>query len=199
MYTFNNKSRDLVNVYFRPRPVAPFSKLSATFQDQNPIFRSKYNVIRAGPIQQTEKESCCLVFPSSTKREFGHYHVVVVQRRLRNVQKSVMHVQSCCFANLNHVQRNVQKRVMHVQSCCFANLNLLLFFPFSLPSPSSLPKQPNTNSISGLGKYQILRETRPLFYGRLQFLEPPGVVTPIYTCVRSTCRIARRNFLGNKV
>ena len=47
------------------------------------------------------KESCCLLFPSSTKREIRHFHFVVVQRRLRNVQKSVMHVQSCCFANLN--------------------------------------------------------------------------------------------------
>jgi len=26
-----------------------------------------------------EKESCCLVFPSSTKREFRHFHVVVGQ------------------------------------------------------------------------------------------------------------------------
>ena len=48
-----------------------------------------------------EKESCCLLFPSSTKREIRQFHVVVVQRRQRNVQKSVMHVQSCCFANLN--------------------------------------------------------------------------------------------------
>ena len=48
-----------------------------------------------------EKESCCLVFPSSTKRETWHFHVVVVQRRQRNVQKRVMHVQSCGFANLN--------------------------------------------------------------------------------------------------
>ena len=37
------------------------------------------------------------MFTSSTKREFRHFHVVVVQRRQRNVQKSVMHVQSCCF------------------------------------------------------------------------------------------------------
>ena len=37
----------------------------------------------------------------STKREIGRFHVLVVQRRLRNVQKSVMHVQSCYFANLN--------------------------------------------------------------------------------------------------
>ena len=29
-----------------------------------------------------EKESCCLVFPCSTKREIRHFHVVVVQRRL---------------------------------------------------------------------------------------------------------------------
>ena len=32
---------------------------------------------------------------------YRQFHVVVVQRRQRNVQKSVMHVQSCCFANLN--------------------------------------------------------------------------------------------------
>ena len=32
---------------------------------------------------------------------------------------------------------------MHVQGCCFANLNQLLFLPFSLPSPSSLLKLPN--------------------------------------------------------
>ena len=36
-----------------------------------------------------QKESCCLVFPSSTKREIRHFHVVAVQRRLRNVQKGV--------------------------------------------------------------------------------------------------------------
>ena len=40
-----------------------------------------------------EKEHRCLVFPSSTKREFRHLHVAVVQRRQRNVQKSVMHGQ----------------------------------------------------------------------------------------------------------
>ena len=45
-----------------------------------------------------EKDSCCLVFPSSTKREIRHFHVVVVQQRHRNVHKSVIHVQSCCFA-----------------------------------------------------------------------------------------------------
>ena len=51
--------------------------------------------------QSSEKEKyCCFVFPSSTEREIRHFYVVIVQRRQRNVQKSV-HVQSCCFANLN--------------------------------------------------------------------------------------------------
>ena len=51
-----------------------------------------------------------------------NFHVAVVQRWPKNVQKSVM----------------------HVQSCCFTNINLLLFLPFSLllPSPSLLPKLP---------------------------------------------------------
>ena len=44
-----------------------------------------------------EKESCCLVFTSSAKREIRHFHVVVGQRRQRKVQKSVMQVHSCCF------------------------------------------------------------------------------------------------------
>ena len=65
-----------------------------------------------------EKESCCIVFPSSTKREIGHFHVVVVQRRQRNVHKSVMHGQNCGFANP------------------------IPFSLFSLPSPSSDLKLP---------------------------------------------------------
>ena len=57
-----------------------------------------------------EKEGSCLVFTSSTKREITHFHVVVAQRR----------------------QRNIQKRVMHVQSCCFAKSTPIAFLPFSL-------------------------------------------------------------------
>ena len=45
-----------------------------------------------------EKESR-LVFKSSTKREIRHFHVIVVQCQKRNVQKSMMHMQYCCFAN----------------------------------------------------------------------------------------------------
>ena len=43
-----------------------------------------------------------LVFTSFTKRENRHFHVVVVQwRQKKNVQKSVLHLQSSCFVNLN--------------------------------------------------------------------------------------------------
>ena len=59
-----------------------------------------------------EKESCCLVFPSSTKREIRDFHVVVV-----DVQRRLI--------------RNLQKMAMPEQRCGFANLSLLLFFPYS--------------------------------------------------------------------
>ena len=58
-----------------------------------------------GPYLSLEKEkgNFCVVFTYSFKpvREIRRFHVAVVQRRLRNVQKSVMHVQSCCFVNIN--------------------------------------------------------------------------------------------------
>ena len=59
------------------------------------------------------------MFMSSTKRENRHFHVVVVQRPLRKVQKGVMHVHSC-----------------------FANYKPIAILPFSLRSPSSLLKLP---------------------------------------------------------
>ena len=48
-----------------------------------------------------EKENCCLEFTLSIKRITRKFHDVVVQLRHINGQKSVMHVQSCWFANLN--------------------------------------------------------------------------------------------------
>ena len=49
---------------------------------------------------QTEMvEFIALLFASSKKLKIWSFHVVVMQGRQRNVQKSVMHVQSCFFAN----------------------------------------------------------------------------------------------------
>ena len=67
-----------------------------------------------------EKESCCLVFPSLTNCEIGHFHVVVVQWQQRNVQKSMMHIQSCCFANLN--QFLFFSSCWHRHRCCLSSL-----------------------------------------------------------------------------
>ena len=52
---------------------------------------------------EKEKETFCVVFTYSIKRarEVRKFHVAVVQRWLKNVQKSVMHVSSCCFTNIN--------------------------------------------------------------------------------------------------
>ena len=53
-----------------------------------------------GPYLSLEKEKApfCVLFIKRA-HEIRKFHVAVVQPRLRNVQKSVMHVQSCCFAN----------------------------------------------------------------------------------------------------
>ena len=46
-----------------------------------------------------EKENFCVVLTYSMERarEIRKFHVAVLQQRLRNVQKSVMHVKSCFF------------------------------------------------------------------------------------------------------
>ena len=48
-----------------------------------------------------ENDSHSLKFTPSTKREVRRFQVVFLQWRQRNVQKRVIHVQSCCFANPN--------------------------------------------------------------------------------------------------
>ena len=55
---------------------------------------------RGGPARvQTEMlEFIALLFEFSSKLKILSFHVVVVQGRQRNVQKSAMHVQNCCFA-----------------------------------------------------------------------------------------------------
>ena len=54
------------------------------------------------PSLERERKFRRLLFTSSIIREIRHFHVVVVQWRQRNVQRSVMHVQSCCFAYQTH-------------------------------------------------------------------------------------------------
>ena len=46
-----------------------------------------------------ENDSHFLKFTPSTKREIRRFHVVFLQWRQRNVQKRLIHVPNCCFAN----------------------------------------------------------------------------------------------------
>ena len=65
------------------------------------FFFLELNSKRLYQSSEKDEESRCLLFTSFTKGEITPFHVVVVQWRQRNVQKNVMHVQSCCFARLN--------------------------------------------------------------------------------------------------
>ena len=65
-----------------------------------------------------EKESRCLVF-TSCQREIRHLHVIVMQKRQRNVQK---------------------KNVMHIEKLLL--IESIAFLPFSFSSSSSLLKLP---------------------------------------------------------
>ena len=42
-----------------------------------------------------------LTYPIKRARQIRKFHVAVVQRQLRNMQISLMQVQSCYFANIN--------------------------------------------------------------------------------------------------
>ena len=74
---------------------------------------------------------------SSRNREIRHFHrhVVLVQRRQRNVQKSVLHVQICYLPKPN------------------------AFLPFSLKPPSSFLNLPNKarNSTYDFGLSQVVQ------------------------------------------
>ena len=65
-------------------------------------------------VQREMVEFITLPFPYSSKLTIWSFHVVVVQKWQRNVQKSVMRVQSCCLANLTY---------------CFLTLTLPLLSP----------------------------------------------------------------------
>ena len=60
-----------------------------------------------------EKESRCLVFWPSTKRQIRHFHAIVLRWRQRNVQKSAMHVQ-IVFLRLQRGFPNIVLRKMNI-------------------------------------------------------------------------------------
>ena len=67
-------------------------------------------------MREKKKESRCLVFTFSTKREIRHFHVVVVKGR----------------------QRNVPRKRDALAKLLFGQFKPIAFLPFALTSPSSL-------------------------------------------------------------
>ena len=69
-------------------------------------------------IKVQEKKKKVVVLCSRPRQDvkFRHFHVVIVQRRQRNVQKSLMHLQICCFANLNQLLL-CRSRCRHRRHC----------------------------------------------------------------------------------
>ena len=98
--------------------VIPFHSISQMLRNFFRTFNSKGLFL----ISEKEKENCCLVFASYVKRE--------TRRFLRSIRATT--AKNC---TKTWIILSLQKSVMHEQSCCFADLNIV-FPPFSLVSPS---------------------------------------------------------------
>ena len=103
------------------------------------------------------KENSCVGFTNSIRqaREIRTFQVADLQRRLRNVQKkSVMHVQSCCFANVNRLVfcRSRCRR----RRCCLSDP--LLWSRMLLPCCSFHTPNLKSNFMIFWREYLILKE-----------------------------------------
>ena len=77
----------------------PIWSNSLTLSNASELF---WNWISINHIQvHEENEFCYCLFTSFTKREIRHFHGYSCSWRQRNVQKSVMRVESSCFFNLS--------------------------------------------------------------------------------------------------
>ena len=112
-----------------------FKREFALFQTSMILFSFK-NFLGLNPKEpylslEKEKENFCVVLTHFAKqvREIWKFHVEVVQRRLRNVQKSVVHVHSCCFADINLLlfSRSLSRRLCRWLACMF------FFIPIKVP------------------------------------------------------------------
>ena len=90
------------------KPIKSLKSLLALFQTSPILFnftqfgKSRrsflWNCLYCYLSVEKESDNFCVMFSYSKRAcEIRKFHVVVVQRRKRNVQNSVMHVQSCCL------------------------------------------------------------------------------------------------------
>ena len=70
----------------------------AFFETSSRLFQFlELNSWRPHPSLERVRKICHCVFMSSLKGPIGKFHVLVKQRRHRNVPKSAMYMQNCCF------------------------------------------------------------------------------------------------------
>ena len=144
---------------------------------------------------EKEKDNFCVVFTNSIKRacEIWIFHVAGVQRRQRNEQNSMMHVQICCFVNKNLLlfcrsfslplslvllsYRNSATMVMwrHTSSlyCSPVGDVTCKFFLTDQRAKKVVPDSPGLVDFAiGLVMFVLnLRDAQVLFFGEIQITE----------------------------
>ena len=122
-----------------------------------------------GPHLSLEKQidNFCDVLTYSLKRarEIRKFHIAIVQRWLRNVQKSVMHVQSGCFANIIvllfccslclRCSRCFSSLVVVIQKFCYRG-NMTSHFSFLFAHGWMLTKASAHNASSNPWRFSLL-------------------------------------------
>ena len=108
------------------------------------------------PYLSLEKENFCVVLKYSIKREseIRKFQVAIVQQQLGNVQKGVMHAQSCSFAKVNLLL-----------SCCCKN-------PLLLRSRNFLYHSNATSHFFSLFSLLLWYTFSGITYRHVEFSEP---------------------------
>ena len=87
----------LANEKLKQRPRHPLQK---RFLKLHRTYSISFNSSNVGKLFWCYILKDCIEVRRNKKKVVRHFHVVVIKRRQRNVQKSVMHVQSYCFVYL---------------------------------------------------------------------------------------------------
>ena len=102
-----------------------------------PAYVISFNFPNVGKIFWSLNPKDCIVVLCSCPRQNVKLGIVVMQWWLRNVQKSMMHVQSCCFAN--------PTLLLFYLSCCRRRHHCLSFLIGAIT--------PNTSSLRSHNKF----------------------------------------------
>ena len=91
------------------------------------------NSLHSHPSSERERKFCWRLFTSSIKHDTRHFHLMVMQQWYINVQKRMMHMQSCCFVFSTYCFYDVLIAVAIVASWTPYNYTLSYVNKKSLP------------------------------------------------------------------